>query len=68
VATSAAAIGAVATRARGNSRSASGATSATTVGTSRPTPARAPLPAVYANLSPRPGARPSTATQRSTQP
>jgi hypothetical protein len=64
VATSAAAVAAVTTRTRGGSPSASPALSSTT----RPAPARAPLPAVYANLSPRPGARPSTTTQRSSQP
>jgi len=32
-----------------------------------PTATRTPIPAVYANLQPRPGARPAPATQRSTQ-
>jgi hypothetical protein len=34
----------------------------------RPAPARTPVPAVYANLTPGTGARPTTVTQRSTQP
>jgi len=68
LATSAAAIAAVTTRTRGGSRSASVAPSAPTARTTRPAPARAPLPAVYANLQPRTAVRPPTATQRSTQP
>ncbi len=45
-------------------------TATVAVGATRPAPGalRRPVPAVYANLQPRPGARPPAATQRSTQP
>ena len=68
VATSAAAVTAIAARTRGDSRSTSVATSAPAARATRAAPARAPLPAVYANLQPRTGARPTTVIQRSTRP
>jgi predicted PurR-regulated permease PerM len=60
----AAAVAVAATRAPAGSRQSS----MTPVPSARPAPGRPARPSVYGNLAPRPGARPSAATRRSTIP